>query len=302
MSDAALTLVPIFAVIAAGVVMKRVGFPGDGFWQPAERMIYYVMLPALLVNTLSGAHLGAYDLGPLLAAVAGAFLTVAGLFLVIGRVAGARGPSFATAFMGAIRFNTYAGLAAVVGIYAAPGLALFSILIGLMIPILNVLSVAALVRHVHGGSLVAVAAHIARNPLVLGCAGGLALNGIGVEIPALLGGVLDILGETALGLALLAVGAGLTLQGLRTSAPLLLAASAVKLLALPAAVATACAILDVGGIELGVAVLYATLPSSPQGYVLARQMGGDGALIAAIISLTTLASILTMPLMLGLLG
>ncbi len=301
MSDLALTLVPIFAVIAAGLVMKRVGFPGDGFWQPAERLIYFVLLPALLVRNLAGAELGAFDIGPLLGAVVSAFVTIAVLFLLIGRLLGQRGSSFATAFMGAIRFNTYAGLAAVIGIHAAPGLALFSVLIGVMIPVLNVLSVAALVRHVHGGGLLAIAVHILRNPLVLGCAGGLALNVLGVAIPDMVGGVLDILARTALGIALLAVGAGLTLQGLRTSATLLAGATVVKLVVLPLAVALACAAFGVGGVERAVAILYATLPSSPQGFVLARQMGGDGALIAAIISGTTALGIVTMPLMLGLL-
>ncbi|MEX2649312.1 MAG: AEC family transporter [Alphaproteobacteria bacterium] len=301
MSDLVLTLMPIFAVIAVGLVMKRVGFPGDGFWQPAERLIYYVLLPALLVRNLAGADLAALAIGPLIGAVVAAFVAVAALFLLIGRLLGQHGPSFATAFMGAIRFNTYAGLAAVIGIHAGPGLALFSVLIGVMIPILNVLSVAALVRHVHGGGVLAIAAHILRNPLVLGCAGGLALNVLGVAIPDMIGGVLDILARTALGVALLAVGAGLTPQGLRTSAPLLVGATVVKLAILPLAVALACAVVGVGGVERGVAILYATLPSSPQGYVLARQLGGDGALIAAIISGTTALGILTMPLMLGLL-
>ena len=42
-------------------------------------------------------------------------------------------------------------------------------------------------------------------------------------------------------------------------------------------------------------VLFAALPGSPAAYILARQMGGDGRLMAGIITLTTLASVVTLP-------
>lgn len=299
MTDVVLALAPIFAVIAAGLAMKRAGFPGEGFWAPAERLVYYVLLPALLVGNLAGADLAGLDIVPLVGTVTGTFILVAGALLVAGRLAGEQGPGFATAFMGAIRFNTYAGLAAVIGLHGAPGLALFSVLIGAMIPLLNILSVTVLVRHAHGGGLGAVIGQVARNPLVLGCAGGLALNLLGIAIPPVVAGAFDILADTALGLALLAVGAGLTFQGLRTSLRLLAGATLVKLVALPLAVAGACALVGLDGLERAVAILYATLPSSPQGYVLARLMGGDGALIAAIITMTTLGAMVSIPLMLG---
>ena len=46
-----------------------------------------------------------------------------------------------------------------------------------------------------------------------------------------------------------------------------------------------------------VAVLYNGLPTSASSYVLARQMGGDGKLMAGIITATTLAAALTLPVL-----
>jgi hypothetical protein len=158
------------------------------------------------------------------------------------------------------------------------------------------------VRHTRGGGLAAIARHVARNPLVLACAGGVALNVVGIGIPRIVVGTLDILGAASLGIALLAVGAGLSLQGLRSAPGLLVAACVVKLVLIPLAVAGACGLVGVGGTERAVAVLYAALPSSPQGYILARQMSGDGPLIAGIISATTAASVVTLPLLLSLLA
>ncbi|MSP83704.1 MAG: AEC family transporter [Alphaproteobacteria bacterium] len=299
MSDIVLGLVPVFLVIAAGVAMRRAGFPGDGFWAPAERLTYFVLLPALLVKNLADADLANLDIGPLLAAMVGTYLLVAVLLLAAAAAVGVRGASFATAFMGAIRFNTYAGLAAALSIHGTQGVVLFSVLIGVMIPLLNVMSVAVLVRHTRGGGVVAIVWHVARNPLVLACAGGVALNLAGIALPAVIGGVLEILARASLGIALLAVGAGLTLHGLRAKPGLLIGACAVKLLVFPLAVGGACSLAGIGGTERAVAILYATLPSSPQGYILARQMAGDGPLIAAIISLSTGLGVVTIPILLA---
>ncbi len=298
MSEIVSGLVPVFLVVAAGAAMRRAGFPGDGFWAPAEKLIYFVLLPALLVNNLAGADFAVFRIGPLLGVLVGTYLAVSVLLLAGAAAFGIRGPSFATAYMGAIRFNTYTGLAAVLAMHGTPGVVLFSVIIGVMIPFLNVLSVAALVRHARGGGFGAIAWHVVRNPLILSCIGGVLLNLAGVALPGVLSGVLDILGRASLGLALLAVGAGLTLGGLRKAPGLLIGACVVKLIILPSAVALACRLAGVGGTELAVAVLYATLPSSPQGYILARRMAGDGPLIAAIISVSTAASVLTIPILL----
>jgi predicted permease len=299
-ADILTALAPIFLIIGAGLAMKRAGFPGEGFWLPAERLSYYVLLPALLIKEIGGAALGTFAIAPLLLALVGTYLAASAVMLVLGPRLGFPPASFATAFMGSIRFNTYAGLAAVTALHGGDGLALFALVIAVMIPLLNVLSVAALVRHAGGLGVRAALAEIARNPFILGCIVGIAINVAGIDLPSVARGVLDILGRAALGVALLVTGAGLTLRGLRTSLPLLGLSSAVKLLLLPVLVAVACRLAGVGTFETQVAVLYAALPTSPAGFVLARQLGGDTGLIAAIITVTTVAAIATMPLMLGL--
>ena len=60
-------IAPIFLLIVAGYVFKRRGFPGDAFWAPAERLSYFVLLPALIVHTLAGADLAGIRIGALAA-------------------------------------------------------------------------------------------------------------------------------------------------------------------------------------------------------------------------------------------
>jgi predicted permease len=49
-----------------------------------------------------------------------------------------------------------------------------------------------------------------------------------------------------------------------------------------------------------VVVVTASVPSAPAGYVLARQMGGDAALLAEMLTVQILAAAVTMPIMVGL--
>jgi predicted permease len=102
-------------------------------------------------------------------------------------------------------------------------------------------------------------------------------------------------------LGLLAVGAALDLSGRTVLRPAALFATGLKLLILPATVALACAMFDIGGLTRSVSVLYAALPTSSAAYILARQMNGDAGLMAAIITLSTIVGFATLPLAVALL-
>ena len=55
-------------------------------------------------------------------------------------------------------------------------------------------------------------------------------------------------------------------------------------------------------LETRVLVLWGAMPSASSSYILARQMGGDAPLSAAIITVSTILAIITMPAFLLMLG
>ncbi len=273
-------LAPVGLVIALGWVLRRTGIPGAGLWAPAERLTYYVLLPALLVNNLGAAPLRELPVAPMAAALAAALVLGAGLMMALRPRLAVDGPAFSSLFQGAIRLNAYVGLAAAVALYGEAGLTLAAVALATFVPLVNVLSVAVLSRHAGAEvrSWRAAAASMVRNPLILACAAGAGLNALG-GVPPMLAPVLDIVGRAALALGLLCVGAGLSF-----------------------AAALACALLGVTGIAAGVVVLFAALPTATSAYILSRQMGGDAALMAQVVAATTAAAALTLPLMLAILG
>ncbi len=297
-------LAPVFTVLALGYLFRRRGFPGEGFWAPAERLTYFLLFPALLLHNLATADLGGLPVLPMAVAIGGAFSCVAALTLALRRRFPVDGPGFTSVFQGAVRMNTYVGIAAAGALGGETGLALTAVAIAVIVPLVNLFSVAVLQRYAGQGRArpTQIAGAVLRNPLVLACLAGLALNGGGVGLPAGGSAVLSILGRAALAVGLLAAGAGLQLRRVGDHRGVILATSALKLLVLPAVTAAACRLAGIHGLPAAIAVLFSALPGAPSSYILARQMGGDGALMASILTVQTALAALTMPLVLGALG
>ncbi|MCU0806806.1 MAG: AEC family transporter, partial [Candidatus Contendobacter sp.] len=260
---------PIFALILLGLGLRRSGFPGDGFWPAAERFTYFLLFPALLVHRLALSRLGDYAVGPVAVVIVALLLGMTALVCVLRPWLKVDGPAFTSVYQGVIRFNTYVGLAVVLAVFQADGGTVAALVMAIMIPLINVLCVLVLTVHAGGSATMAgVARGLLTNPLILGCLTGIGLNLSGIGLPWGSAAVLEILARAALPLGLLAVGAGLRLEGLARPG-LLAAASALKLVALPALAAGLCWVMQPGRLETAVLVTFAALPGAPTAYILA---------------------------------
>jgi hypothetical protein len=294
-------LLPVFALIVVGLVLGRLGFPGEGFWGGAERLIYYLLFPALLFTHLSEAQLSGLPVRGMVIALGGAVLAVSLLLVLLRPLLGLSGPAFTSVFQGAIRQNTYVGLAGAAALAGAGGLTLAAVAIAVLIPLLNLLCVAVLT--VFGAAARRGWARglleVLRNPLILSCAAGIAANHFGLLPPWPVREPLELLGRAALPLGLLSVGAALRLSvGLRELWGIAVA-SVAKLVLMPCLVLLACRELGVGGNAALVALLFSALPTSVSSYILARQLGGDEHLMAATITVQTLLAMASLPWALG---
>src|SRR6476619_1020172 len=206
MVASALLLLPDFLLIALGAVLRRFAMFDAPFWRGLERFVYFVLFPALLFRALATSSLARGDASRLV--VVGVLFTVAGMGLsAIARpLLQLPQATFAACFQCAFRFNTYIALAAASRLAGTEGVAAISLLIGVLVPIVNVAAVAMLARD-RGRKAVWLA--IARNPLVIACAAGLGWNAAGFALPALFSAVLQLLASAALPLGLIAAGAGL---------------------------------------------------------------------------------------------
>lgn len=300
--------VPAIGLILLGQLARRTGWLSQGFWAEAERLVFYVFLPALLLVATATVDLARLPVLGLLGAVL--------VGLAVGTLASLAlwpwlrpdFPALTSALQGGIRFNNLVGFALAAPLYGSDGLALAAVMIGLMVPPINFVCVAVFAAggpRDRGGArrtgVLGFVGQLVRNPLILSCVGGLALNVAGIGLPPGIGPILRALGQGAVALGLMAVGAALTLGALAARPLLQGAAIAIKLLLVPAAVWFAARALGLSGAPLSVAVLFMGLPTASSSYIMARQMGGDAPLMAAITTTQHLAAVLTLPLWLVLL-
>ena len=292
------SLWPLFALILAGYYLKRIGFPGEGFWPGAERFNYFLLFPALLFSSLSAAPLNDPALPRLLAAVLlVVFVCVTGL-LVCRRLRKWPASRFGVLLQGVLRFNTYLGLAAVGGLYGREGMQLATVIIALLVPIVNVLSVWALSADEHT-SLRSILIPIARNPLILSCLAGAMFNLLGMQLIWGTDRLFTLLANTSLPLGLLSVGAALRPTDLRAQLGALIGNSLTRLLVVPSVALLCARVMSLPSLETAILVLFFALPTAPTSYVLARQLGGDGQLMAAIITFQTLLSAVSLLLVIA---
>lgn len=298
------SLLSVFAVIAAGWLLKLKALPNEADWQGFEKISYYVLVPVLIAKTIMAAKLGEVPFARLGMALVGT-IAILGLLLMALRPVLERhlaiGPaSFTSVFQGIMRWNAFIALAIAANLYGREGVTLAAVAIAALIPILNVLTVLVLRRYGTGeGSLMK---GLITNPFIVGTLVGLALNVIGLPLPRAAQLALDIVGQCALGTGLILVGAGLRLQDLQRPSAALVFAIVVRLLAAPLIGYTLARLLGLQGAQLGVVVLCLGVPTATAAYLLARRMGGDAPLMAAITTAQTIVSMLTLPVLLALLN
>ena len=295
-------LLPVFLLIALGWGIRRTGFLEATAWPPMERLIYFILFPCLLVQNLATADLGGIDFAPMGAALLSAiFIMTGGLSLMRTRLQ-LSGPEYSSLFQGAVRWNGFVGIAAASSLFGGAGLARMAIAISLMVPTVNLLSIYVLTRYAstETANLRSALIAVVRNPLILACLSGIALNIGGAGLAPLINDTLKVLGSAALPLGLLAVGAALDLSNMRQFGGTVFLGTALKMLGMPILVASTAWIFGVQGLTRDVAILCASVPGATSAYILARQLGGDAPMMASMITASTISALVTMPLILAL--
>ena len=290
-----LLLVPDFLLIVAGWLICRHTPLGRGVWDGAERLVYYVLFPALLFGSIVREPIAFGAMLPLAAAGVGVCALGVVLAYALARAPGVDARLHASGAQTAFRFNSYVGLAVAARIAGADGVAWTALLISLCVPLCNIAAVWPLARHGGQGYL----RELARNPLILATAGGLAFNALGLRLPELASQTVGRIGAAAVPIGLMAVGAGLQFGALREGPRLAAALMAIRHLVLPAAAIAAVVALELPPAQQVTVVAFAALPTASSAYVLATRMGGHGGYVAGLVTLSTLVAMLGLPLALS---
>jgi predicted permease len=292
-----LLLLPDFLLIACGALICRYTALDKPVWEAAERLVYYLLFPVLLFNSIVKSPLQGTHTMSLAAAGVGVTLVGVGLAFALKRWPGVDARLHSSGAQVAFRFNSFIALALSERLGGPQGVAWMALIVALCVPICNVAAVWPLARQ--GGH--SYWKELSRNPLILSTLAGLAANLAGVQFPDAVSTTLQRIGVAALPVGLMAVGAGLRLGGLQRGPRLAATLLALRHAVLPAVAIGLALLLALPPAQRHIVVLFAALPTASSAYVLASRMGGDGSYVAGLVTLSTLLGMTSVPVWLAVL-
>lgn len=300
------SLFPVFALVLVGTLLKHYHLTGDAFFKTSDRLVYYVFFPAMLFWKIGGASTihGAVDLKYCMAAIC-SVLSVYILSSVYIKIFDVKDFTAGSFSQSCYRFNTYIGMAVVMNYLGERGVALFGILIGFAIPVINILAVSTLIwfsgkQYGFLARMRVTAKELVLNPLIIACIAGMIYSRSSAGFPVFINNTLSLATMVALPLALLSIGGSLTFKSLKHHLRLSLAASTFKLLLLGAIGYFFLNVFSVSGIAFQVTMIFFVLPTSPAIYVLSSQLNSDTEYASSAIVLSTCLSFLSLSAVLAL--
>ena len=196
------------------------------------------------------------------------------------------------------RFNSFIALALADKIAGPQGLLMIAVLIGTCVPLFNIGAVWPMARHANRG----FARELVRNPLILATVCGLIANLMGFSVPVWLEPTVNRIGQASLALGLMAAGAGMQLGSLSKAKVLGLLVLGVKHLGMPLFAFGLARLFRLDPAQSTILLMFSAVPTASSCYVLAARMGYDGPYVAGLVTVSTLAGMLSLPFALGVLG
>lgn len=293
-------ILPLITLVALGQVAAKFGKFEQPDWVGIEKLSFKIMLPALLIQAIVGSNLSLQTSGPYVSVIILAFGASGLLTLSLKRVRpnAVSNPQLSSMFQATTRWNGLITLTIAHQVYPETGLLTVSIALAFLVPLINVANISVLsMLNASAFAPTPILRTIATNPLVLACAVGIALNLLQVKLPEPVEQTLTMISRGALAVGLLCVGAGFQLRRLLQIDWQVLWSIGVKFIVAPMIVYGLAISFGLGALETLCALLVVATPAATNGYIVARQLGGDAELYAITLNWQLAASVIAFPVM-----
>lgn len=300
------SLLPVFLVILTGLLLRKYSVIPEPQWRGIEALGYWLLFPVLVMVSLINMDLKNIDLGSITwSYLSAVFIHVTAIWLLrkpLNKLFAINDKSFSSVFQTSTRWNAFIALAIANKFAGEQGLAIVALVMAITIAILNFINIVALTILTSDSKPTFRKTFIntIKVPLIWGAFFGLLLNLVEIQIYEPVMVSLDIIARAGLGLGLLTVGAGIRVSAMFDAKFNVFIGIIGKLVFFPIVVFLCCMIFDVQGLALQIVMLCASVSTAMNGYVLAREMGGDADLYASTASLQVVISMFSIPLILWL--
>lgn len=297
-SQILIIVLPVFLVISLGFILKRVKLVDDGFIRQLNRLVFYVALPALLFYKIAGSDFHASFNPYLLFGLAGAIVTTFSCSYLYGIARKYPANRLGAFSQGSSRGNlAFVGLAVVFNAYGEEGFAIAGVLVGFIVPLLNLVSVLVLLlpqrKSDHSMSGAFWMYQFAFNPLIIASFSGIFWSYFNLPLPPVVDKSLAIVTGMSLPLALIAIGASFSPKRLQGDIRVAGLATLIKIVAQPLMAGLVLFAIGVEGRDLAIGVILAGTPTATAAFIMAQQLKSDAELSGSIIMLSTAGSLIT---------
>ncbi len=290
-------VLPIFLLIILGLILKRLDIISDSFVKQLSTFVFKVSLPALIFLELSTVEINTAFDGKLITISLSLIFFVFGLSWITGSVFAKTPQDKGAVIQGSYRSNfAIVGIAMLSGIVDNDHLGKAVILLAFVMPIFNVLAVIALTVPLHQASsdrIVKTLKEIAKNPLIISAYFAIPISIFEINLFPSITITLGYLGDIALPLALIGIGASINLKELLTASPLSFLVSANKIILFPIISVIVGSLLGLKDQDILILFILMGTPTAVASFVMAEAMGSNSRMTGNIIAISTLGSVFT---------
>ena len=297
-----LLISPVFILIILGNLLRRVRVPDLSFWHVSDKLIYWVLIPALLFHHVSQITLSSTMLTNYAVVILSGLFVVTTLSFIAGKVFGYTPQIWTSVMQGAARHNAFIALAIAGSLFGDEGLALGAIFMVILIPIINIVIVSAMASTLNQDSrtgIFDVLFELIKNPFILAIAAGLIISFVDADRISIIHETTGLLGSAALPIMLLSIGANIKIREISSTITPIIIANVLKLLIFPIVVLFVAKSMNLSLFETTIAVIFAAVPTAASSYSLAKQFGGETQLMTSIITIQVALSFITIPIILA---
>lgn len=272
--------------------LNRFTFLNREIWVALEKIVYWILFPALLIASASRAKLVWEDNVPMLLLLAVGMISMALIAYSAKWIWQPDPVSHHSGIQTTFRFNTFIAFAVALRLGGEDGLALMAIAVASLVPLSNALSIISLSRN----SQRSVLLELVKNPFVIATVFGLFINLCNIRLPDFIHSNLQRMGSASITIGLMTVGASLSWVSAKKDMALVFFWTTLKLVIFPLFVFTVGQyVLHLPKPQLTTAVVIACVPTATSAFVMATRMGGNGPIVSVTISLMTIGAAFTMP-------
>ncbi len=286
-------VLPMFMLLAAGFLSQKAGVLTREDVPRFNKVAFRIFLPCLLFYNIYCSDLSAaVKPGLIIYAVCGVLLVFAAAYLSVQHLV-RREDWKGVIAQGIFRSNfVIMGIPIAQALVGADQLGAVTVLIAVVVPLFNFLSVYVLERFRGGNVNVRkVLLEVAKNPLIISSLLGILCQLLGIRLPGLLEQTVSSLSVIASPLQLFLLGAFFRFDGLGRYLKPLTAVTTVKLFVTPALLLGTAALLGIrGGDFVGLIGIFAS-PTAVNSFTMVQQMDcGDAELAGDIVVFTSFLS------------